>query len=354
MPSPKEVSQILRAVMFPGIDRDIVSLGYVKDIQEENGRFRVRVEVMTSAGGVGDEIERRVRAALEQAGIAYDLDFRSNSAPQAAAASAPPSAPADMLAGIRWKIAVASGKGGVGKSTVAVNLAVALAQAGRKVGLLDSDVYGPSIPVMFGLEEERPQPTADRSKISPLERYGVRTMSIGYLVDRYTPVIWRGPMVGKAIDQLMGDVDWEGVEVMLFDLPPGTGDIQISLAQKIRLSGAIVVTTPQDVALIDAGKGVAMFEKVEVPIIGMVENMSHFSCPHCHKRTDIFRHGGAKKEANRLGVPFLGEIPLDPEVVLGGDQGTPIVVRDPDAPASRAFRELAQKVVAVLETAERR
>ena len=354
MPSQQEVAQILKQVTFPGIDRDIVSLGYVKDVSEANGRLRVRIEVTTSVHGAGEEIERRTRAALDAAGHPYDLEFQARYTGAKAPAAAPPPAPTDALEGIRWKIAVASGKGGVGKSTVAVNLAVAMAQLGRSVGLLDSDIYGPSVPLMFGLEDEKPQVNEDRTKLLPLERYGVRNISIGYLVDRYTPVIWRGPMVGKAMDQLMQDVDWSGIEIMIFDLPPGTGDIQISLAQKIRMTGAIVVTTPQDVALIDAGKGVAMFEKVEVPILGMIENMSHFSCPHCGKRTDIFKHGGGKKEASRVGVPFLGEIPLDPEVVLGGDQGTPIVIRNPEAPAARAFMEVAQKIVAVLEAAERR
>ena len=244
--------------------------------------------------------------------------------------------------GIPVKIAVASGKGGVGKSTVAANLAIGLARLGIRTGLLDADIYGPSVPLMLGLEGVQPRVTEHR--MEPVERYGIRSMSIGYLVDRHTPMVWRGPMAGKAIEQLMSDVDWEGTEALVFDLPPGTGDVQISISQKIRLTGAIIVTTPQEVALIDAGKGVSMFRKVSVPILGLVENMSSFVCPHCGGHTEIFGSGGGAREAERLGVPLLGQIPIDPQVVMGGDEGSPVLVRNPESPAGQALLSLAARV----------
>lgn len=350
MSGATQVHEILKSVQYPGIERDIVSLGYVKEVREEGGRFFIRIELSAVSAAAAPKLEADVRAALSAAKLSFDLrmDVPSGARPALAAAPAAVAAP---LANVRWKIAVASGKGGVGKSTVAVNLAVAMALRGRKVGLLDADIYGPSIPLMFGAEDE--QPFVHAEQMVPIERYGVATMSIGYLVDRHTPVIWRGPMVGKAIDQMISDVDWSDIEVLIFDLPPGTGDIHISLTQKIALTGAVIVTTPQDVALIDAGKGVAMFQKVEVPILGLVENMSHFVCPHCSERTNIFGHGGAAKESKRLSVPLLGEIPLDPEVVQGGDDGTPIVRRNPKSAAGAAFLALADLLLERLEAGER-
>ena len=336
MSETDKVLEALRTVRFPGLDRDIVSLGYLKDLRQEAGRWIVALEVSTTHPTAASEIEQAARAQLEALGIAHELQMKSR-APQAQAPPLPP-APA-MLQEIPFKIAVASGKGGVGKSTVAVNLALALAALGRRTGLLDCDIYGPSIPLMMGMEGE--QPEFRDEKLLPLSRYNVKSMSIGYLIDRNTPVIWRGPMVGKALDQLMTDVDWDGTEILVMDLPPGTGDIQISIAQKVALTGAVIVTTPQDVALIDAGKGVAMFEKVEVPILGIIENMSSFLCPHCGGITEIFRSGGGQKEADRLGVALFGEIPIDPRIALGGDLGEPIVSKAPDSPAGRAFQAAA-------------
>jgi ATP-binding protein involved in chromosome partitioning len=348
MPSSSEVVAALRTVLFPGIDRDIVTLGYVKDVSEWNGRFKVRVELSPTASTAKDAIEASIRTALEKAEIPYELDLRAQRAAPPARAAAPESE--DPLAQIPFKVAVSSGKGGVGKSTVAVNLAVAAAQLGYRTGLLDTDIYGPSVPLMMGLEESQPMLDEDRGKLIPLERYNVKNISIGYLVDRHTPVIWRGPMIGKAIDQLMRDVDWSEVDLLFFDLPPGTGDIQISLAQKVALSGAIVVSTPQDVALIDAAKGVEMFRKTEVPILGLLENMSYFCCPSCGERTDIFGQGGGQREAERLGVPLLGQIPLEPAVRMGGDEGRPIVVRDPKSPAALAFFDVARALMAKLQS----
>jgi ATP-binding protein involved in chromosome partitioning len=259
-----------------------------------------------------------------------------------------PAAPR-TLEGVRWRIAVASGKGGVGKSTVSTNLALSLRALGYTVGLLDADIYGPSQQMMLGIEG-RPQIDDKDEKILPMERHGVKTMSLGLITDADTPVIWRGPMVMKAIDQFLNDVKWGTLDFLIIDLPPGTGDAQLTLTQKAGLTGAVVVTTPQDVALIDARKGLAMFRKVNVPVIGIVENMSYFLCRHCGEREEIFGHGGGRRTADLLGVPFLGEVPIDPKVVVGGDSGEPIVASTPDSPAAAAFREVARLVVEQVES----
>jgi len=236
---------------------------------------------------------------------------------------------------------VASGKGGVGKSTVATNLSAAMAAAGLRVGLLDADIYGPSIPLMFGINR---RPEIVGGKIQPFERHGVRVMSLGFLLDPDTPVIWRGPMVMKALGQLLGDVDWGDLDYLLLDLPPGTGDAALTLSQKLPLSGAVIVSTPQDVALIDARKGLAMFRKVEVPVLGMVENMSTFVCPHCGETTDIFKRGGVERTADLLNCEVLGTIPLDAALVRGSDAGVPIVVSAPDGAHAGIFQDIVGAV----------
>lgn len=253
-----------------------------------------------------------------------------------------------LLPGVKNTIAVASGKGGVGKSTVAVNLAVALAKDGANVGLIDADIYGPSIPLMLGVKEQ-PKMIGDdpnNVKLLPLERYGVKLMSIGFLIDDNTPVIWRGPMASGAIKQFMSDVMWGDLDYLIFDLPPGTGDIQLTLVQTIPLTGAVVVTTPQDVALIDARKAIKMFERVNVTILGLVENMSYFIAPDTGKRYDIFGNGGGKKAAEEMGIPFLGEIPINPLIREGGDTGKPIVIADPDCEETRKIMEIARNMAA--------
>ncbi len=253
-----------------------------------------------------------------------------------------------LLAGVKNIIAVASGKGGVGKSTVAVNLAMVLAETGASVGLLDADIYGPSLPLMIGICE---RPTADprTGLLTPLEKHGLRLMSMGFISDAKTAVIWRGPMVHKMITTFMGQVDWGTLDYLVMDLPPGTGDAQLTITQTAPLTGAVIVTTPQDVSLIDARKGLLMFQQVNVPVLGIVENMSYFVCDECGKRHEIFRHGGGRRASEELGVPFLGEVPLDPRVTLGGDQGAPVVTSAPDSPASQALREVARKLIAQLE-----
>ena len=246
-----------------------------------------------------------------------------------------------LLADVRAIIAVASGKGGVGKSTTAVNLAVALAADGLKVGLLDADIYGPSLPQMLGTRE---RPRSEGQRIMPLSRWGLKAMSIGFLVEEETPMIWRGPMVMGALEQMMGQVAWGPLDVMIVDMPPGTGDAQLTMSQRVPLAGAVIVSTPQDVALLDARRGVRMFEKVNVPVLGLIENMSFFCCPNCGHRADIFSHGGAKREAERLGVEFLGELPLKLEIRELADAGTPIVMARPDSHEAQSYRRIARRV----------
>ncbi|NKB80471.1 MAG: P-loop NTPase [Nitrospirales bacterium] len=247
-----------------------------------------------------------------------------------------------LLPGVKNIIAISSGKGGVGKSTVAVNLAVALKQAGMNVGLMDADVYGPNVPMMMGVTQP-PEKEGDRLK--PAEGHGVKIMSMSFFVPEDTALVWRGPMVHTAIQQFFRDVLWGELDYLLVDLPPGTGDAQLSLSQSVSLTGAVTVTTPQDVALHDVRKGIMMFQKVNVPLLGIIENMSYFACGHCGERTEIFSHAGGERAAEKFGIPFLGRIPLDPEIRIGGDNGTPIVIADPDSPQTQAFQQVASTLI---------
>ncbi len=272
----------------------------------------------------------------------------SGSRPQQPAGQSAPRAahPADKvqpgIPGVDAVIAVASGKGGVGKSTTAVNLALGLRDLGLKVGMLDADIYGPSLPKLLAIRE-KPQ-TIGGTRLKPIERYGLTVMSIGFLIDEETPMIWRGPMVMSAITQMLREVEWGTLDVMVVDMPPGTGDAQLTMAQQVPLKGAVIVSTPQDLALIDARRGVAMFKRVNVPVLGVVENMSYFLCPSCGTRSDIFGHGGARQEATRLGVPFLGEVPLHMTIREKSDSGLPVVATEPDGPHAKIYREIAAKV----------
>jgi ATP-binding protein involved in chromosome partitioning len=288
------------------------------------------------AGGSSDQPVRPAPTQAQSAAVPPPMAARANADNQAQ-----PSKPAGVP-GIDAIIAVASGKGGVGKSTTSVNLALALQGLGLKVGILDADIYGPSMPRLLRISG-RPQTVSGRI-LKPMEGYGLKVMSMGFLVDEETPMIWRGPMVISALNQMLKEVQWGDLDVLVVDMPPGTGDAQLTMAQNVPLAGAVIVSTPQDLALIDARKGLNMFRKVEVPLLGIVENMSYFICENCGTRHDIFSHGGARKEAERIGVPFLGEIPLTMEIRQKSDDGTPIVISDPDSPHSKAYREIATTV----------
>ena len=255
--------------------------------------------------------------------------------------------PSEPLPGVKHIIAVASGKGGVGKSTVACNLAVGLAKLGLAVGVLDADLFGPSMPKLFGLHS-KPSIAPDGKRLIPLESFGVKVMSIGFLIDEGAPVVWRGPMVVSALNQLLREVVWGELDVLVVDMPPGTGDTQLTMAQNVPLAGAVIVSTPQDLALIDARRGIAMFNQVKIPLLGVVENMSYFVCPHCGGRTDVFSHGGARKEAEKLGVPFLGEVPLDIAIRANSDDGRPVIASMPESPQANALLEIARRVADTL------
>jgi ATP-binding protein involved in chromosome partitioning len=359
-PTEQTIRDALARIPYPGFTRDIVAVGVVKQVRVEGDRVEVRLELGPGNPSVAKPLADSVRQALEAIEGVATADVRvgssqpspglrmAGSAPQRSAA-ADGALDAGLLPGVRSVIAVASGKGGVGKSTVAVNLATALAKEGAAVGLLDADIYGPSIPLMMGVDEP-PKLTGEGRRLIPFERHGVRFMSLGFLVPGDSAVIWRGPMVMKAVEQLLRDVEWGALDVLVVDMPPGTGDAQLTLSQRVKLAGAVIVTTPQDVALADAIKGINMFRKVGVPVLGVVENMSGFLCPHCEQRSDIFGRGGGRREAERLGVPFLGEIPLDEQIRDGGDRGEPIVDSRPASPRTDTFREIAATVLARLQS----
>jgi ATP-binding protein involved in chromosome partitioning len=339
------VWEALKGVRFPGMSRDIVSFGFVQRVRACAGAVVVDLQMATgnpaAVEKVKEDVERIVGALPEVQDVKVNLNVTRPATREEAAQKAI-AQDSTLIPEVQHVVAVASGKGGVGKSTVAANLAVTLGQLGFKVGLLDSDIYGPSVPMMFGITDK---PRLDGNRIIPFQKYGIKIMSLGFILETDTPVIWRGPMVMRAIEQMLGDVEWGALDYMVLDLPPGTGDAQLTVTQKVPLAGAVIVTTPQDVALIDARKGLAMFKKVNVPVIGIVENMSTFVCPHCGHETDIFKKDGGKKTADLLGTAFLGSIPLDPQIVLGGDAGVPIVVSDPKGPHGEAFRRVAESVV---------
>jgi ATP-binding protein involved in chromosome partitioning len=355
-PTADQVRELLAKIPYPGFSRDIVSFGVVDDVAIEDGRVTVQLVVASQDPKTGEHLQQEVKRALsELQGVrSVDVQVRSKRStqrlPTAGEQEQKPQKPSGPEA--KSIIGVASGKGGVGKSTVAVNLAVSLAGAGRRVGFLDADVHGPSAPLMFGLEGQRPERADEQGRPLPLEAFGVRVMSMGFFVERGNAVIWRGPIVGNFIKQLLSDIAWGPLDYLVIDLPPGTGDAQLTLSQTIQMTGSIVVTTPNDLALIDAMKAIAMFEKVEVPVLGIVENMSHFVCPHCGEETRIYGDSRRVEAAAREHeVPILGYVPIDPEVVRESDAGKPVVVERPDSPAAKAYRGIAETVSAKQEPA---
>jgi ATP-binding protein involved in chromosome partitioning len=342
MPTSQELLEALKQVKYPGFNRDIVSFGFIKNIVIDDSSVTVQFAPSTDNVEVIDEIRQGViktLAPLVQVPIEVVVQ---------APAAQPRTRAKPGIPGVQYVIAVASGKGGVGKSTVAVNLALALVAIGRRVGVLDADVYGPSVPLMMGLTE-RPSTTEDK-RLIPVSKYGLKVMSMGFLVPPGHAVVWRGPMIDKLLTEFVTNVEWGELDVVVVDLPPGTGDAQLSMVQKVPLAGGVIVTTPQDVALLDVRRGVKMFEEVKVPVLGVVENMSYHLCRGCGHRAEIFSHGGGADMAEQLGVPLLGEIPLVREIREDGDVGTPLVVAQPDHPQSRVFIEIAQQVMAQLAT----
>jgi len=331
----------LSSVQDPDLHKDIVALGFVKDVGIENGEVDFTIELTTPACPVRDQMKAEAEAAVmgvpgvraARARMTANVRTRGGFGRQA-------------IAGIRNILAVGAGKGGVGKSTTSVNIAVSLARQGARVGLLDGDVYGPNIPQMLGCELQ-PEVTSDQKMIPP-EAHGIKVLSMGMLVPKDQALIWRGPMLHSAVQQMMRDVAWGELDYLVVDLPPGTGDVSLSMAQSVPVAGAVVVTTPQGVSVSDVRKAVAMFRQLNIPVLGVLENMSHFICGHCHERTEIFGSGGGRKMAEELEIRFLGEVPIDTRVRVGGDEGSPIVASFPEAPAAMAFMTAASQVAAQL------
>lgn len=351
MPDREAVLQCLRSVVDPDLRRDIVTLGFVKDLTINPGRVSFTMELTTPACPVKDQMRDQAIAAVRSLPGVADVDVLMTANVRSVSAPATGRTP---LPGVKNVIAVGAGKGGVGKTTVAVNLAVALSRCGGRVGILDGDVYGPNVPIMLGLRE---QLTTDGQRIVPAEKYGLQVVSVGFMTSDDAPVIWRGPMLHGAIQQFFRDVAWKDLDYLVVDMPPGTGDVALSLSQTVPVAGAIVVTTPQQVSLADSRRAVRMYQKLTIPTIGIIENMSYYGCPNCHHESDIFGHGGGEALASALSVPFLGRLPLYQPIREGSDNGVPLVIAEPGSPAGRAFMRVAERTaaqvsIAAHETAE--
>jgi len=338
--SPETIRQSLTGIVDPDLRQDIVSLGFVKNVAVTDGRVAIAIETARFGMPAQEALREQVRAAVlalegvEDVEITMTVRVRSATAPEH---GRPP------LPGAKNVIAVGAGKGGVGKTTVSVNLALALAKAGARVGILDGDIYGPNVPLMLGLQAEI---VSDGHHIRPAEKFGLQVMSIGFMTGDDQAVIWRGPMVHSAIQQFFRDVGWRDLDYLIIDMPPGTGDVALSLSQTVPVAGAIVVTTPQKVSLADSRRAVRMYQKLNIPTLGIVENMSYYSCPNCHHESDIFGFGGGEQIATSLNVPFLGRLPVYPPISLGSDHGIPIVIAEPDAAATRSFGQVAERTAA--------
>ncbi len=349
MPSPQEILDQLKKVKYPGFTRDIVSFGLVKDIEVAHSGVTVMLTAASAnpeiASRIVDEIRSTVAAMPGVAQVKVEVERAAPAAPRMAAPQK------SAVPGVSRIVAVASGKGGVGKSTVAVNLALAMGALGRRVGLMDADVYGPSVAMMVGQDRDVGAKVTPERRIVPIERFGMRYVSMALFIGEQTPVIWRGPMVTKLETEFLFNVEWGRLDCLVLDLPPGTGDAQLTITQRVVLDGGVIVTTPQAIALLDVRRGVAMFNEVGTPVLGVVENMSYYLCRKCGHRHEIFAHGGGRRMAEEMGLPFLGEIPIVRELREGGDTARPIVVTFPDHPVSIAFKSIAAKV---LEQVERR
>jgi ATP-binding protein involved in chromosome partitioning len=354
----EDVLGALSGVIDPATGKNVVDAGMVQGLVLKSGNVGFAIEVAPERGRSAEPLREACEAAVARLpgtlSVSVVLTAHQEQRPQPQASHGGHAPQRLGIPGVKSVIAVASGKGGVGKSTVAVNLALALSQLGMKVGLLDADIYGPSVPRLLGINRK---PTSDGDKLQPIEKFGLKTMSIGFLVGEDSPLVWRGPMVQSALTQMMSDVAWAPLDVLVLDMPPGTGDAQLTIAQRVPLKGAVIVSTPQDIALIDARKGLQMVRKTEVPVLGIVENMSVFVCPHCGEASHIFGHGGARATAEELDAPFLGEIPLVPRIRETSDAGTPIVALAPESMEAQAFLAIAKlvadKIVAPQRSAPR-
>ena len=365
----KDVLGALARVIDPDKGKDIVALGMVQGVQLREGHVAFAIDVDRARAPTLEPLRRQAEKAVEALPgvLSVTAVLTAEKAPGGAPAARAPQAAAPghthptpgrgqapqkpLAPGVKFFIAVASGKGGVGKSTTAVNLALGLESLGLKIGVLDADIYGPSVPRMLGISGK--PATADGKILEPMRAHGIKCMSIGFLVPEDTPMIWRGPMVMSALQQMLRDVNWGELDVMVVDMPPGTGDAQLTMAQQVPLAGAVIVSTPQDIALLDARRGLAMFKKVDVPVLGFIENMSYFKCPHCGERSDIFSHGGAHVEADKLGVEFLGEVPLDIAIRETSDAGTPIVIAQPQSEHAQVYRRIATRIWEMLGAKQR-
>jgi ATP-binding protein involved in chromosome partitioning len=341
----QSILEALKAVNDPDLHRDIVSLGFIKDLKIDGGRVAFTIELTTPACPVKDQMRDQAKAAVLRVPGVSAVDVQMSARVREAVGGDGGRQP---LEGVKNVIAVGAGKGGVGKTTVAVNLAVALAKSGSRVGMIDGDIYGPNVPIMLGIKT---QLTTDGQKIIPAEKFGLQVISMGFLTTDDAPIIWRGPMLHGALQQFFREVRWTNLDYLVIDLPPGTGDVALSLSQTVPVAGALVVTTPQLVSLADSRRAIAMYRKLNIPPLGIIENMSYFVCPNCDHESDIFGHGGGELMAAELGVPFVGRIPVYQPIREGGDSGVPLMIGEPESPAARAFMAAAERTAAQVSIA---